>query len=149
VESVRPPLWFSGQSSWLRIQRSGFGSRSYQIFWEVVGLERGPLSLVSTIEELLERKKNSSSGLESRECGHGDPLHWPRRTIYPQKLELTSPASCGRSVGRYRSLADSSHWVCFVCLWSPSSRRGFFVCCYMPLVQVLACCSFVLRWSVD
>jgi hypothetical protein len=25
----------------------------YQIFWEVVGLERAPLSLVSTIEELL------------------------------------------------------------------------------------------------
>jgi hypothetical protein len=27
-----------------------------QIFWQVVGLERGPLSLVSTIEELLESK---------------------------------------------------------------------------------------------
>jgi hypothetical protein len=26
------------------------------MFWEVVGLERGPLSLVSTIEELLGRK---------------------------------------------------------------------------------------------
>jgi hypothetical protein len=25
-------------------------------FWELVGLERGPLSLVSTIEELLDRK---------------------------------------------------------------------------------------------
>jgi hypothetical protein len=37
-----------------------YGSRGpgsipgYQIFWEVVGLERGPLSLVSTIEELTE-----------------------------------------------------------------------------------------------
>jgi len=29
-------------------------SRRYQIFWVVVGLERGPLSLVSSIEELLE-----------------------------------------------------------------------------------------------
>jgi hypothetical protein len=29
--------------------RSGFDSRRYQIFWEVVGLERGPLSLVITI----------------------------------------------------------------------------------------------------
>jgi hypothetical protein len=28
---------------WLQIQGSGFDSRSYQIFWEVVGLERGPL----------------------------------------------------------------------------------------------------------
>jgi hypothetical protein len=34
-----------------------FESRRYQISWEVVGLEQGPLSLVSTIEELLEKKK--------------------------------------------------------------------------------------------
>jgi hypothetical protein len=33
-----------------------------------VGLERGPLILVSTIEELLERK-NSCSGLENRDYG--------------------------------------------------------------------------------
>jgi hypothetical protein len=47
-----PPLWSSGQSSWLQIQRSGFDSRHYQIFWEVVGLERGPLSLGSIIDRL-------------------------------------------------------------------------------------------------
>jgi hypothetical protein len=34
------PLWSSGQSSWLQIQSSGFDSRRYQIFWEVVGLEQ-------------------------------------------------------------------------------------------------------------
>jgi hypothetical protein len=62
----------SGQSSWLQIQRSGFDSRCYQIFLEVVGLERGPLSLVSKIEELL-GKKSSGSGLESREYGRTDP----------------------------------------------------------------------------
>jgi hypothetical protein len=60
----KPPLWSSGQSSCLQIQRFGFDSRRYQIFWEVVGLERGPLSLVSAIEELLGRK-SSGSGLES------------------------------------------------------------------------------------
>jgi hypothetical protein len=32
----------------------GYDSRRYQIFWEVVGLEWGPLSLVSTVEELTE-----------------------------------------------------------------------------------------------
>jgi hypothetical protein len=42
--------------STVQIQRSGFDSRRYQIFSEVVGLERGPLSLLSTINELLERK---------------------------------------------------------------------------------------------
>jgi hypothetical protein len=38
-----------------------------------MGLEPGPLSLVSTIEELLGRN-NSGSGLENREYGLGDPL---------------------------------------------------------------------------
>jgi hypothetical protein len=41
----------------------GFDSRRYQIFWVAMGLERGPLSLFSINEELLERK-NSGSGLE-------------------------------------------------------------------------------------
>jgi hypothetical protein len=50
VEENRQPLWSSGQSSWLQVQRSGFDSRRYQIFWEAVGLERGPLNLVSTTE---------------------------------------------------------------------------------------------------
>jgi hypothetical protein len=39
VHLLGPPLWSSGQ-----------------IFCEVVGLERGPLSLVMITEELLERK---------------------------------------------------------------------------------------------
>jgi hypothetical protein len=44
--SVRgPPVWSRGESSWLQTQMSGFDSRHYQIFWEVVGLERVPLSL--------------------------------------------------------------------------------------------------------
>jgi hypothetical protein len=57
LSKAGPPLWSSGQTSWLQIQRTGFDSRRHHIFWEVVGLERGPLSLVSTTEELLGRKK--------------------------------------------------------------------------------------------
>jgi hypothetical protein len=67
-----PPLWSSGQSSWLQIQRSEFDYRRDQSFWEVVSLERGQLSLVNTTEELLERK-NGGSGLENREYGRRDP----------------------------------------------------------------------------
>jgi hypothetical protein len=48
----------------------GFDSQRYQIFWEVMGLKRGPLSLVSTTEELLGRNI-SGSGLENREYGVG------------------------------------------------------------------------------
>jgi hypothetical protein len=81
-----------------RSRGPGFDSRRYQIFWEIMGLERGPLSLLSTIEELLGRN-SSGSGLESREYGRGDPLRWPRDTLYPQKLALTSPTCGGRSVG--------------------------------------------------
>jgi hypothetical protein len=43
---------------------SRFDSRRYQTFWEVIGLERGPLILVSIIEKLLGRK-SSGSGLET------------------------------------------------------------------------------------
>jgi hypothetical protein len=50
-----PPLWSSGQSSWLQMRRSGFNSRHYKEK-KVVGVEWGPLSLVSATEELLERK---------------------------------------------------------------------------------------------
>jgi hypothetical protein len=45
-------VWVPGYKS----RGLGFDSRRYQIFWEVVGLERGPLSLMRVIEELLERK---------------------------------------------------------------------------------------------
>jgi hypothetical protein len=45
-----------------------------------VCLELGPLSLVSTIEELLGRK-SSGFGLESREYCRKDPLRLPRETF--------------------------------------------------------------------
>jgi hypothetical protein len=44
------------KSSWLQIRRPGFDSRHYQKKKVVVGLERDPLSLVTTTEELLDRK---------------------------------------------------------------------------------------------
>jgi hypothetical protein len=94
--ALRLPLRSSG--SWLQIQRSWCNSRCYQIFQEVVGQEWRPLSLVSTIEELLGRK-SSGSCLEIQEYGHGDPFSWPCDTLYPQKLALPSPKSSGRSVG--------------------------------------------------
>jgi hypothetical protein len=105
----RPPLWSSSQSSWLQIQRSGFDSRNYQIFWDIEGLERGPLNHVSTIEELLGRK-SSGSGLRSQEYGRRDPSCWPRGTLNPQKLALNSPKSSGRSVGIVRSRTQATEF---------------------------------------
>jgi hypothetical protein len=71
-----------------------------------VGLEWGPLSLVTTIEELLERR-SSGSDLESREYGS---------TIYSQKLALTSPTSGGRSVVIVRSRTQATElFITFTC----------------------------------
>jgi hypothetical protein len=109
----RPTLWPSSQSSWLQIQRPGLDSRRYQIFWEVVGLERDPLSLVTIIEELLERK-SSGSGLEIREYGRRDSSRWPRGSLYSQKLALTSPTSGGLSVGISRSRTQATEFLLHV-----------------------------------
>jgi hypothetical protein len=100
-------------SSWLRIQKTRVRFPALQIFWKIVGLERGPLSLVSTTEELLGRN-SSGSGLENREYGRGDPLRWPRDTLNPQKLALTSPTRDGRSVGIVRLRTKATEF--FVCL---------------------------------
>jgi hypothetical protein len=78
-----------------------------------VGLERGPLSLVSTIEELLEWK-SSGSGLENREYGREDPLLWPRGTLCSQKLALTSPTCGGRWVGIVRLRTKIMEFVCLM-----------------------------------
>jgi hypothetical protein len=77
-----------------------------------VSLERGALSPVSIIEELLERK-SSGSGLESREYGDRDPPRWLLGILYPQKLALSSPTSGGRSVGIVRSVTQSTEFVFF------------------------------------
>jgi hypothetical protein len=49
-----------------RSRGPGFDSRRYQIFREVMGLERGPLSLVRITEELLEWKRSGSGSRKSR-----------------------------------------------------------------------------------
>jgi hypothetical protein len=63
IPTERPPFVGEVSASGLVVRVPGyrsrgpaFDSRRYQIFCEVVGLERGPLSLVRIIEELLEWK---------------------------------------------------------------------------------------------
>jgi hypothetical protein len=79
-----------------------FDSRHYQILWEVVGLERGPLSYLN--------EKVAAPVKKTRINDRGDPLRWPRDTLYQQKLAPTSPTSGGRSVGIVR-LRTISHGV--------------------------------------
>jgi hypothetical protein len=91
-------LWSSGQSSCLQIQRSRVWFPALQNFLRSSGSGTGFTQPHEYNEELLGRN-SSGTGLENREYGRGDPLHWPRDTFYPQKLPLTSPSSGGRSIG--------------------------------------------------
>jgi hypothetical protein len=99
---MRPPLWSSGQSSWLQIQISGFDSQCYQIFWEVVGLEQGSLSLWVQLRSYL-KKKVAGPVYKTEITAIEDPLLWLRDTLYPQKLAVTSRTSGGCSVGIFPS----------------------------------------------
>jgi hypothetical protein len=69
-----------------------------------VGLERGPLSLASTIEELLERN-NRGSGLENGDYDRRDLPRCERDTPLSAKVG-TKFADKRRSISRCNSFSD-------------------------------------------
>jgi hypothetical protein len=105
-----------------------------------VSLQRGPLNLVKIIEGQHE-SKSSGSGQENRINGRGDPLRWPRDTLYPQKLALTLPTSGGRSVGVV-CLRTKGHGG-FLYLWLVTYRQLNFTSPVPVVPQV----SGLLGWS--
>jgi hypothetical protein len=79
---------------------------------KVVGLERGPLSLVSTTEEILDRKvaasvyKTENTAIGIRHADHVAPS-------IRKKLAITSPTSGGRSVGIVRSQTQTMEFYIY------------------------------------
>jgi hypothetical protein len=93
----------------------GFDSWCYQVFWEIVGLERGPLSLVRIIEELLERKSGGFGSIKPRLRPWGSVA---LTTRHPLSTKVgTNFAGRLRSLGRHSSLADQNHGVWFSYAW--------------------------------
>ena len=79
-----------------------------------MSLERGPLSLVRSIEERLEQKVAApvqkteiKTAVGNRWADHVTPL-------YSQKLALTSPTGGGRSVGIVRSRTKATEFSLIV-----------------------------------
>jgi hypothetical protein len=88
-----------------------------------MSLERGPLNHTSTTEELIGRKSRDCS-LESQGYGRRNPSHWPRGTLYPKKLALTSPTKGCLSVGIVRSRTQATEFF-LVFLWAFVYVRHF------------------------
>jgi hypothetical protein len=91
-----------------------------------------PLTCVSTKFHLIyiTYQISAQSSLENREHGRRDPTRWPRGTLYPQKLALTSPTSGGRSVGIVHLRTQATDFSLLVhssqCTWDYVKVKIFF-----------------------
>jgi hypothetical protein len=100
-----------------------------------MGLERSPLSLVTTTEGYLEGK-SSGFHLESEITAVGDQPLWLRDISLSTEVDINF-ADKKQSLGRYSSLADLSHGVFF------NARNLQKLYCAMELAVIIVLLSYL------
>jgi hypothetical protein len=68
--------------------------------------DQAPLGVVQQVLTTM----GTVSSLENLDYGRRDLSRWPRGTLYPQKLAITSLTSGGRSVGIVRSRTQTTEF---------------------------------------
>jgi hypothetical protein len=103
----------SWRTSWIDAQQDATPKGKNQFLLPILIPPSAPYSSViwGWYGRPISGKTTKWTGVEIREYGHGDQLRWPRDTLYPQKLALTSPTSGGRSVGIIRSRTETTELV--------------------------------------
>ena len=105
-----PPLWSSGQSFWLQIQRSRVRFPALPDFLSSSGSGTGSTQ-PREFNWGATWIKSSGSGLENRDSTAVGNRYADHVTpLYPQKLALTSPSGGGRSVGMVRSRTEATEF---------------------------------------
>jgi hypothetical protein len=109
------PLWSSGQSSWLQIQRLWVQFLAIPDFLISSGSGTGSTQPCGYSWGATWKRKYQ---IRSRKHDSRDPLCWPHNTLYLQKLALTSLTSGGCLVGIVRSWTKATKFVMLFVLCS-------------------------------
>ena len=139
-----PPLWSSGQSFWLQIQRSRVRFQALPDFLSISGSETGSTQPRELNWGATWIKKVAAPVQKTEINGRGDLLPWPREPLYPQKLALTSPTGGGRSVGIFHSRTKATKFVCFWLMICSSSLISNYAVVHFYAVSS----SLILVWPL-
>ena len=117
--SIQWPLWSSGQSFWLQIQRSRVRSPVLPDFLSSSGSGTGSAQPREVkLRSYLNKKSSGSRFRKQRLTAVGTRCANHVTPLYPQKLALTSPTGGGRSVGMVRSRTKATEFRSSLnCTW--------------------------------
>ena len=135
-----PPLWSSGRSFWLEIQRSRVRSPALPDFLSSSGSGTGSHSASwGQLRSYLNEKSSGSRSRKQRLTAVGNRCADHVTPLYPQKLALTSSTGGGRSVGIVRVRTKATELKCNpdTVITDPDSQ-------FCMAVLILTFCNFLI-----